>query len=316
MVNKTRWADITEIQKANHAICVSDYEYRACGIPLYWNYDRLYVDNQNTNTIVYSAIKTDIEKYYTMPLIDIFVSALESFIVIDFCDRVYNRSKNWIAQKGYKVIKVSACQSDWFQHWQTAIQNKEPVAFFVSLEKKQETAVKEIYEKIAIENSPRVNIILNNVSRLPKIEGLVEMLSDTQEHNMRFYLLGCEEHCLKERYGAEAMSIKNRCENWIFMDSRELSFMKEISELCGIVHNDAVERPLISVSELQRLNKGEVLIMQQRQYPYIAQVLSIKEYCQRKKDILAREKMLKEVSLQFEQLFETNNDETDLGENT
>ena len=61
---------------------------------------------------------------------------------------------------------------------------------------------------------------------------------------------------------------------------------------------------MISVTELQRLGVGEALVLYDRQYPYKTGLLSREEYVQRRQDILSREKMLKRLDGQFEQLFE------------
>jgi len=67
----------------------------------------------------------------------------------------------------------------------------------------------------------------------------------------------------------------------VFLTSKELALLNEISELCGnVVNGDGQARRLISVSELQRLNKekGEVLIMHARQYPVITEMADISMY--------------------------------------
>ena len=60
-----------------------------------------------------------------------------------------------------------------------------------------------------------------------------------------------------------------------------MDLLNEISELCGyIVTADKRQRKLISVSELQRLDKekGEALIMHARQYPIITEMADIDSY--------------------------------------
>ena len=86
---------------------------------------------------------------------------------------------------------------------------------------------------------------------------------------------------LRSKYGEDADTIKGNCDNWVFLTSKELSLLNEISELCGTIHlPNNMHRRLISVSELQRLDKdkGEALIMHARQYPIITEIADIDMY--------------------------------------
>ena len=107
------------------------------------------------------------------------------------------------------------------------------------------------------------------------------MISAARSRNMRYYLVAQSLHQLKGRYGEDADTIKGNCENWIFLTSKELDLLEEISSLCGSYFNaNGQERRLISVSELPRLDKdkGEALIMHARLYPIISEVADIDEY--------------------------------------
>ncbi len=127
----------------------------------------------------------------------------------------------------------------------------------------------------------RVNFILDEFCNIPKLPDMPSMISAARSRNMRFYLVAQSMHQLKGKYGEDADTIKGNCDNWIFLASKELSLLNEISELCGkIVGSDGKERRLISPSELQRLSKekGEALIMHARQYPTISELADIAEY--------------------------------------
>jgi type IV secretion system protein VirD4 len=98
---------------------------------------------------------------------------------------------------------------------------------------------------------------------------------------MRYFLVAQSKHQLVGRYGEDADTIKGNCDNWVFLTSKELDLLQEISSLCGdIVTANQEKRPLVSVSELQRFNKekGEALIMHARQYPFISQLADIDMY--------------------------------------
>ena len=127
----------------------------------------------------------------------------------------------------------------------------------------------------------RVNFVLDEFCNIPKVPDMPSMISAARSRNMRFYLVAQSIHQLKGKYGEDADTIKGNCDNWVFLTSKELTLLEEISSLCGKVYTpDNRERRLISVSELQRLDKekGEALIMHARQYPIIAEIADIDMY--------------------------------------
>ena len=127
----------------------------------------------------------------------------------------------------------------------------------------------------------RVNFVLDEFCNMPKIPDMPSMISAARSRNMRFFLVAQSQHQLRGKYGEDADTIKGNCENWVFLTSKELDLLNEISELCGSVYtSDNRTRRLISVSELQRFNKekGEALIMHARQYPIITEIADIDMY--------------------------------------
>lgn len=151
------------------------------------------------------------------------------------------------------------------------------------------TFIKQVYEVLISEAQKeqdfklpvRVNFVLDEFCNLPKIADMPSMISAARSRNMRFYLVAQSLHQLRSKYGEDADTIKGNCENWVFLTSKELDLLREISELCGnIMTMDKNKRSLISVSELQRLDKekGEALIMYGRQYPFITGLADIDMY--------------------------------------
>lgn len=127
----------------------------------------------------------------------------------------------------------------------------------------------------------RVNFVLDEFCNIPKIPDMPSMISAARSRNIRYYLVAQSKHQLVGRYGEDADTIKGNCDNWVFLTSKEIDLLKEISELCGNIRvNGSTVRPLISTSELQRLDKqkGESLIMHARQYPYITEIADIDDY--------------------------------------
>lgn len=151
------------------------------------------------------------------------------------------------------------------------------------------TFVKQVYEILISEAQKeknrqlpiRVNFVLDEFCNIPKIPDMPSMISAARSRNMRFYLIAQSIHQLKSKYGEDSDTIKGNCDNWIFLTSKELALLNEISELCGnITTPEGRIRRLISVSELQRLSKerGETLIMHTRQYPIITEMADISSY--------------------------------------
>lgn len=114
----------------------------------------------------------------------------------------------------------------------------------------------------------RVNYILDEFSSLPSISDFPAMITAARSRNIRFNLFLQSKKQLYLRYNEECDTIMSNCENWIFLSSREVDFLKELSELCGEGGN---KRNLLSVSDLQKLNKekGQALILTGRNKPYI-----------------------------------------------
>ena len=152
------------------------------------------------------------------------------------------------------------------------------------------TFIKQVYElliAVAQEQDSktlpvRVNFVLDEFCNIPKIPDMPSMISAARSRNMRFFLVVQSLHQLTARYGNDAATIKGNCENWVFLTSKELELLREISDLCGSVSipGEYTQRPLISISELQRLDKqkGEALIMHARQYPIITEIADIDSY--------------------------------------
>ena len=125
----------------------------------------------------------------------------------------------------------------------------------------------------------RVNYILDEFSALPTINDFPAMITAARSRNIRFNLFLQSKHQLKLRYKEDADTIMANCENWIFLTSREIDFLREISELCGSL-GETQNKTLLSTSELQRLNKkdGEALVLHGRLKPFISKLADIDEF--------------------------------------
>lgn len=197
--------------------------------------------------------------------------------------RIFNTQKNLTNMLSGNTIDISN-----FGREKTAVyviipDEKNTYHFLVT------TFIKQVYEILIAEAQKernrqlpvRVNFVLDEFCNLPAIPDMSSMISAARSRNMRYFLVVQSLHQLKDRYGENADTIKGNCDNWVFLTSKELALLNEISELCGTYYTaEGTRRCLISVSELQRLDKqkGEALILHARQYPIISEIADIDSY--------------------------------------
>ena len=148
-----------------------------------------------------------------------------------------------------------------------------------------ETLINEAHQLGKMKLPLRVNFVLDEFCNIPAIPDMPSMISAARSRNMRFFLMAQSLWQLKQKYKDDANTIKGNCDNWVFLTSRDYDLLQEISSLCGeTIYKDSDEtiksRPLISISELQRLKKefGETLILHGRNYPFVTELPDINEY--------------------------------------
>ncbi len=130
----------------------------------------------------------------------------------------------------------------------------------------------------------RINFVLDEFSSLPCINDFPQMIAAARSRNIRFHLVMQSKKQLEQRYKEEAGTIQSNCTNWLFLYTREVQLLREISELGGKKGREE----LIPVSRLQHLDKsrGECLVLSGRIYPYYAYLADIDEYDFGKYDIV------------------------------
>lgn len=126
----------------------------------------------------------------------------------------------------------------------------------------------------------RINYILDEFSSLPAISDFPAMITAARSRNIRFNLFLQSKKQLYLKYAEDCNTIMSNCENWIYLSSRELEFLKELSELCGTEQKNSGQKPLLSVSDLQKLDKqlGQALILHGRNQPMISYLPDIDFY--------------------------------------
>ena len=123
----------------------------------------------------------------------------------------------------------------------------------------------------------RINYILDEFSSLPTIKDFPSMVSAARSRNIRFILVIQSKHQIIERYREEAETIRSNCANWIFLTSRELPLLTDLSTLCG---KNKSGKEIAPISALQHLNKekGQALLLSGRLLPYIAELFDVSKY--------------------------------------
>lgn len=125
----------------------------------------------------------------------------------------------------------------------------------------------------------RVNYILDEFSSLPAVGGcdMTQYLAAGRSRNLRFLLCLQSKNQLVHTYKENSQTITANCTNWIFLFSRELDLLRDISALCGEKKDHT---PNLSVYDLQQLdkNRNQALLLSARCKPAIVNLLDISGY--------------------------------------
>jgi type IV secretion system protein VirD4 len=129
----------------------------------------------------------------------------------------------------------------------------------------------------------RMNFLLDEFANIPAIPEMSNMISAARSRNIRFYLMVQGMDQLRNKYKKDAQTIKGNCDNWIFLSSKEIELLEEISKICGSMIQPTVNPfPLISTTQLQKLKKdweySEALIKNGRLDPYVSCLPDIDQY--------------------------------------
>ena len=121
----------------------------------------------------------------------------------------------------------------------------------------------------------RTNYILDEFANMPKLNDISTMITAARSRHIRFNMIIQNFAQLNQVYTKEvAETIRGNCGNIIYLLTGELQALEEISKLCGDklvkVGKDNREetRPLVTVSELQRMQFKEAIVMKHRKPPF------------------------------------------------
>lgn len=168
---------------------------------------------------------------------------------------------------------------------------REKTALFIVIQDEKKTyhslvtiLLKQTYENlIAVAHSSggalpvRTNFLLDEFANMPPLKDVTTMITAARSRLMRFTMIIQNFSQLNQVYGEhDAETIKGNCGNMIYLISTELRALEEISKMCGEIKvktgKDEKEkeetRPLITISDLQKLKMNEVIIRRLRMAPF------------------------------------------------
>ena len=118
----------------------------------------------------------------------------------------------------------------------------------------------------------RTNFLLDEFANMPPLKDVTTMVTAARSRHIRFNFIIQNFAQLTKVYGKEdAETIKGNC-NILYLISSELQALEELSKMCGEVKSKEKEKtsstPLVTVSDLQRMSKGEVIWLRLRMMPF------------------------------------------------
>ena len=141
--------------------------------------------------------------------------------------------------------------------------------------------IKQCYETlidVAQENGGklpiRTNFILDEFANMPPLKDVDAMVSAARSRDIRFTFIIQNFAQLNDVYGDNvAEIIKGNCGNLVYLISTEMKALEEISKMCGEVKvtdekDKNVTRPLITITDLQKMKLFEAIIVRLRTSPF------------------------------------------------
>ena len=118
----------------------------------------------------------------------------------------------------------------------------------------------------------RTNFILDEFANMPPLKDVTTMVTAARSRLIRFTFIIQNYAQLTQVYGKEnAETIKGNC-NIMYLISSELQALEELSKLCGEKKSKEKDKtastPLVTVSDLQRLQQYETISLRLRTMPF------------------------------------------------
>ena len=164
---------------------------------------------------------------------------------------------------------------------------KEPTAVFIIIQDEKKTyhslatiLIKQIYETlidVAQESGGklpiRTNFLLDEFANMPPLKDVTTMITAARSRQIRFTMIIQNFAQLNKVYGKdEAETIKGNCGNIIYLITKELTALEEISKLCGEKKSKKDDKtastPLVTVSDLQKMPQFDHIVLRMRKNPF------------------------------------------------
>ena len=164
---------------------------------------------------------------------------------------------------------------------------EKPTAVFIVIQDEKKTYhslvtifLKQVYETLIATAQKhggklpiRTNFILDEFANMPPLKDVTTMITAARSRRIRFTMIIQNFAQLDSVYGdKEAETIRGNCGNIIYLITTELKALEEISKMCGEVKSKKDDKtastPLVTVSDLQRMKKFEVIILRMRKQPF------------------------------------------------
>ena len=127
----------------------------------------------------------------------------------------------------------------------------------------------------------KVTFLLDEFANFAPIPAIDSMLTAARSRGIRFVLVCQSMEQLNAKYGTNgAETLMANCRVWIYMSCRNLPFLERLSRMSGqyISYETGRSHPLLSIAELQHLQMGQVLVLNNRCCPYMGWLPDFSEY--------------------------------------
>ncbi len=137
-----------------------------------------------------------------------------------------------------------------------------------------ETLIDEAYKQPGGRLKYRTNFILDEFANMPPLKDVTSMVTAARSRDIRFTFIIQNFAQLNDVYGEnDAQTIRSNCGNLIYLLTTELKALEEISKLCGVKKpkdkdKGVAEKPLVTVTDLQKMKMNEVIILKARMNPF------------------------------------------------
>ncbi|MBR4760053.1 MAG: type IV secretory system conjugative DNA transfer family protein [Lachnospiraceae bacterium] len=127
----------------------------------------------------------------------------------------------------------------------------------------------------------RVTFLLDEFANFAKMPSIDSMLTAARSRRIRFVLVCQSMDQLTAKYQESGReTLMANCRIWVYMSCRNLPFLRRLEELVGFYASPYTgERvPLVSIGQLQHLEMGEVLVLNDRCRPMMGNLPDYSEY--------------------------------------